>query len=56
MIPEWLVQLAGPALAAVAVYVGIRVDLAISKERATNAMSEAARAHRRIDDLHGVRR
>lgn len=54
--PEWISQLVGPALAAVAVYVGIRVDLAISKERATNALSEANRAHRRIDDLHGGRR
>lgn len=55
MIPDWLVQLAGPVLAALGVYVGIRVDLAISKERATHAMSEANRAHTRIDNLQARR-
>lgn len=54
--PEWIVQLAGPVLAAVGVYAGIRVDLAISKERATNALNEANRAHNRIDQLQQVRR
>ena len=56
MIPDWLAQLAGPVLAAVGVYVGIRVDLAVSKERATHAMSEAQRAHTRIDNIQGARR
>lgn len=51
MIPDWLIQIAGPVLAAVGVYAGIRVDLAISKERAENAMHSATRAHERIDHL-----
>lgn len=49
---EIIMQVAGPVLAALGVYVGIRVDLAVSKERATHAMHEAARAHRRIDNLN----
>lgn len=56
MIPDWLQQIAGPVLAAVGVYVGIRVDLALSKERATNAMREATRAHVRIDKWHEAQR
>lgn len=54
--PDWLVQLAGPVLAAVGVYAGIRVDLAISKERAAAAMTSATRAHERIDILTQARR
>lgn len=53
---EFLVQLASAVMAAVGVYVGIRVDLAVLRERASHAMSEAARAHRRIDQMHHNRR
>lgn len=49
--PEWLTSMIGPALAALGVYVGIRVDLAVSRERATHALNSANQAHERIDRL-----
>lgn len=51
MIPEWLTPIIGPALAAMGVYVGIRVDLAVSREKATHALNSATKAHERIDKL-----
>jgi len=45
----------GSAGSAIAVYAGIRADLAKFMERATNAQDMAERAHARIDDLLKVR-
>ena len=41
-------QLLAPAVAA---YVSARVGIAVATERATRALKEAERAHRRIDAL-----
>lgn len=49
--PEWLPQLLGPIFGGVAVYAGIRVDLAIAKAKAEAAIARADHAHERIDGL-----
>ena len=49
--PEWLLQVIGMLAGGVAVYAGIRADLAATKERAKNAHESAERAHIRIDGL-----
>ena len=51
MTPEVLVQLLGPVGAAVAVYAGIRADLAALRVTAQEAREAAQLAHRRIDQL-----
>lgn len=48
-----IAQVIGPAIA---VYVAIRVDLAVTKDRADRAIESADEAHRRIDDMMGTRR
>lgn len=49
--PDWIMQLVGPAAAAVAVYAGIRADLAELRVMSKHAGESADEAHRRIDDL-----
>lgn len=46
--PEWVLQLAGYAVGAAAVYAGIRADLARLHERVNSA-------HQRLDDWIGRR-
>lgn len=49
--PDWLLQLLGPLLMGIAVYTGIRIDLAIAKAKAEQALTAADHAHGRIDRL-----
>lgn len=49
--PDWLMQLMGPAGAAVAVYAAIRADLAALHVKADSARDSATRAHARIDGM-----
>ncbi|HEY0955906.1 MAG TPA: hypothetical protein VGE36_14175 [Roseateles sp.] len=49
--PDWLQALIPHAAAAVAVYVGIRVDLARLHERVGYALKVAERANARIDSI-----
>lgn len=53
--PEWVLQLAGYAVGAAAVYAGIRADLARLHERVESAREAASAAHRRLDDWIGRR-
>ena len=55
MMPEWLLQVAGYAAGAAAVYAGIRADLARLHERVETAREAAKAAHRRLDDYIGRR-
>lgn len=58
MTPEFWLQLALGLGGAVAVYVGIRVDLAVQRERVTAAKEAAAHCHGRLDEhinLHHVK-
>jgi hypothetical protein len=54
MQPEFWLQIVIAVCSAVssalAVYVGIKVDLAVTREKAVNAFSAAEKAHRRIDE------
>lgn len=52
MSPEFILQIILAIGAPVAVYAGIKQDLATMTERATNAANSAARAHERIDQFH----
>lgn len=49
--PDWLIQLLGPLGMGLAVYTGIRIDLAIAKATAEQAFSSANEAHSRIDRM-----
>ncbi|MEW6258028.1 MAG: hypothetical protein AB1592_18905 [Pseudomonadota bacterium] len=49
--PEWVFQLAGIAGGAVAVYAGIRADLAALHAQVRHAAETADAAHRRLDNL-----
>lgn len=49
--PDWVLQVVTMVGAGVAVYAGIRADLAATKEKAKNAHESAERAHVRIDGL-----
>lgn len=49
--PPWLAQLLPSIFVGVAVYVGIRVDLALAKHIAGQAHRTANEAHTRIDRL-----
>jgi hypothetical protein len=49
--PEWFTQLLAPLGVGIAVYAGIRVDLAIAKSKADQALASAGHAHGRIDRL-----
>ena len=51
MSPEFILQLVIGAGSCLAVYVGIRADLARLNERANRAIETADTAHRRIDAL-----
>jgi threonine/homoserine/homoserine lactone efflux protein len=48
---EFVLQIIMSIGAAVGVYAGIKSDLAVTREKAQNAQSNASLAHRRIDDL-----
>lgn len=54
-VPAWLQTVLGALGSAVAVYAGIRADMARMGERAAQAMRAAARAHQRIDALYAAR-
>lgn len=49
--PDWIIQLVAPLGMGLAVYTGIRIDLAIAKAKAEQAFSTANEAHRRIDRI-----
>lgn len=49
--PDWLLQFLGYAGGAVAVYAGIRADLARLGAEVKNAAAAADKAHNRIDQL-----
>ncbi|WP_426303904.1 hypothetical protein ACN9MJ_12855 [Acidovorax facilis] len=49
--PEWVLQLLGYAGGAIAVYAGIRADLARLGAEVKNAAVAANKAHDRIDQL-----
>lgn len=51
MTPEFVLQIIIAVASGLAVYAGIRADLARLHERATNAQSSADKAHERIDHL-----
>jgi len=51
MTPEFILQIIIAVGSGLAVYAGIRADLARLHERATNAQSSADKAHERIDHL-----
>lgn len=51
MIPEWFIQIAPSVGVAIAIYTGIRVDLATTKQLAEQANDSANAAHRRIDRI-----
>ena len=50
--PDFLLQLFIACGAAVAVYAGIKSDLAVTRSRADTAIENASLAHRRIDDFY----
>lgn len=50
-VPDWILQLIGMAGAGVAVYAGIRSDLAAMAAHLKDTAETANHAHRRIDDL-----
>jgi hypothetical protein len=54
--PDWLVQVISNLGIGIAVYTGIRVDLAIAKTRADEAVLSAKDAHQRIDRMYQHRR
>lgn len=49
--PDWIFQALSVAGGAVAVYAGIRADLARLHERVRTAAEAASAAHRRIDGM-----
>lgn len=49
--PDWIVQLMGMAGAGVAVYAGIRADLAYLRAKIEGAHESASLAHQRLDEL-----
>lgn len=49
--PDWLMQLLGPLGMGIAVYTGIRIDLAVAKSKAEQACISANEAHSRIDRI-----
>jgi hypothetical protein len=49
--PDFLLQLVIGVGSAVAVYAGIKSDLAVTHEKAMNAEKTATNAHKRIDSL-----
>lgn len=53
MSQEFILNLILALGAPVAVYAGIKSDLATTLERATQAAASATRAHERIDQIHG---
>jgi hypothetical protein len=54
--PEWIIQILTSLGIGVAVYTGIRVDLALAKSRAEEALVSAKDAHHRIDHMFQHRR
>jgi len=53
--PEWLLQLLALGAGGVAVYAGIRADLAALRVKADMALASAAQAHVRIDQINIVK-
>lgn len=51
MTQEFLMQMLGPAAAAVGAYVGVRVELAAMRVRLERVEYEMKRAHQRLDAL-----
>lgn len=49
--PDWMFQIVGMGAGAVAVYVGIRSDLAALRVKADLAAESAKEAHERIDRI-----
>jgi len=49
--PDWLIQIAPSIGVGIAVYVGIRVDLALAKQMACQSHVIARKAHGRIDRI-----
>jgi hypothetical protein len=50
--PDWVIQLAGMAGSAAAVYAGIRADIRGLHERVERALAASEKAHSRIDGAH----
>jgi len=50
--PDWLMQALGYAGVCVAVYAGIKADLAALHVKCEQAIEAAKEAHKRIDQIH----